>query len=211
MTTFRIGTALLFTAAAAWAFSGCATPTPGAAPDAPDGQSLGSLAPAPPEGEVLAQGTVMDTDGHVELCLGAIAESYPPQCSGLPINGWSWEGVEGAETSGGATWGAYAVQGTYDGATFSLTQPPITLALYDPMPLPDVTGGVAGNGDDATLTDIADAVPEILGVDFLGAYPDNGWLWVDVVWDDGTWQDAADEDYGADVVVIRPALREIEG
>jgi len=31
-----------------------------------------------------------------------------------------------------------------------------------------------------------------------------------VVWDDGTWQDAADEEFGDDVVVIRSALRALE-
>ena len=165
----------------------------------------------PPKGEVVAQGTVMDVAGDVELCLGPVAESYPPQCSGIPISNWEWDAVEGSETSGEVTWGAYAVQGTYDGEEFSVTQPPIMLALYDPMPLPDVTNGEPGEGDEAMLLEIQDELPDILGEAYLGSYPDNGRLWIDVVWDDGTWQDAADDDYGDDVVVIRSALRPVQG
>ncbi len=70
------------------------------ASDAPPGHSLGSLSPAPPEGEVVAQGTVMDVGGHVELCLGAVADSYPPQCSGIPVANWSWDGTRGLRDVG---------------------------------------------------------------------------------------------------------------
>ena len=204
---FRLLLAVALGAASVALLSGCAT-SPAA--DAPPGQSLGSLWPAPPDGEVLAQGTVMDVDGEIELCLGAVAESYPPQCSGIPLENWEWDAVEGSESSGDVTWGAYAVQGTYDGETFTVTQPPIMLALYDPMPFPDPTGGEPGTADEATLLEIQDELPARLGDAYLASYPDNGWLWVDVVWDDGTWQDAADDDYGDDVVVIRSAIREVE-
>lgn len=211
MKSISRGVSILVMAASVLVVTACATPVPGAAPDAPDGQSLGSLAPAPPEGEVVAQGTVMDVDGDVELCLGAVAESYPPQCSGIPVTGWSWDGIDGAETSGETTWGAYAVQGTYDGESFTSTQPPIMLALYDPMPIEDATDQGAGKGAESQLLEIQEELPEILGASYLSSYPENGRLFVSVLWDDGTWQDAADDDYGVDVVVIEPALRLIEG
>jgi hypothetical protein len=204
--------ALAVAAASVLSLAGCATPslTP-AASDAPPGASLGSLSPAPPDGEVVAQGTVMDVAGAPELCLGAIAESSPPQCSGIPITNWSWDGVEGSETSGDVTWGAYAVQGTYDGEDFTVTQPPIMLALYDPMALPDPTDGQPGAGTEADLLRIQASLPERLDDAYLSSSPENGWLWVDVVWDDGTWQDAADADFGENVVVIRSAIRPVEG
>lgn len=211
MKSISRGVSILVMAASVLVVTACATSVPGAAPDAPDGQSLGSLAPAPPEGEVVAQGTVMDVDGDVELCLGAVAESYPPQCSGIPVTGWSWDGVDGAETSGETTWGAYAVQGTYDGESFTSTQPPIMLALYDPMPIEDATDQGAGKGAESQLLEIQEELPEILGASYLSSYPENGRLFVSVLWDDGTWQDAADDDYGVDVVVIEPALRLIKG
>lgn len=163
--------------------------------------------PSPPTGEVLAQGTVMDVDGTVELCLGAIAESYPPQCSGIPVEGWSWDGIEGWETSGDVSWGAYAVRGTYDGSTFAVTGEPVMLALYDPIAPVDPTGGRPGTADEAALTEMQDAVPELIGEGFLSSYSENGWLWVDVVWDDGTLQAAADETYGEGAVVVRSAMR----
>jgi len=188
----------------------CATPaSSGSAPDAPSGQSLGSLWPAPPDGEVIGQGTVMDVDGDAELCVGPVAESWPPQCSGIPLIGWDWAGVDGAENSGDITWGAYAVQGTYDGEEFTVTQPPILLALYDPQMYEDPTGGVAGDTDEATLLGIQEQLPDRLGADYLSSAPRDGRLWVDVVWDDGTWQDAADDDFGENVVIIRSALRAV--
>jgi len=190
------------------AATACAISAPGS--DAPRA-SLGAVSPVPPEGEVTATGTVLDVGGDVELCLGPVAESYPPQCSGIPLEGWSWEGVDGAETSGDATWGAYAVRGTYDGVSFTSTQPPVLLALYDPIPLPDPTDGRPGAGDDLTLEGIQAQLPDRLGDAYLASTPQNGWLWVDVVWDDGTWQDAATAEYGADLVVIRSAIRDMDG
>jgi hypothetical protein len=216
MTRHRRHLLVALGAASVLALSGCATPTgaggdPAVSSDAPPGASLGSLWPAPPEGEVIAQGTVMDIGGEVELCLGPVAESYPPQCSGIPVGNWSWDGVEGSDSSGDATWGAYAVQGTYDGEEFTVTQPPIMLALYDPMMPEDPTGGEPGEGDEDTLLAIQEDLPGALDDAYLGSYPQDGWLWVDVVWDDGTWQDAADADYGENVVIIRSAMRPVEG
>ena len=163
--------------------------------------------PTPPVGEVVAQGTVMDVEGTVELCLGPIAESYPPQCTGIPVERWSWDGIEGWETSGDVTWGAYAVRGTYDGSSFAVTGEPVMLALYDPIAPVDPTGGRPGTANEAELTQMQDALPDLIGDNLLASYPENGWLWVDVVWDDGTLQDAADTTYGAGAVVIRSAIR----
>lgn len=156
----------------------------------------------------------MDVSGSVELCLGPVAESYPPQCSGVPLDGWSWDGLDGAERSGDVTWGAYAVPGRYDGETLTVTQPPMLLALYDPMAPDDSTGDTDGATPEARLTEIQDRLPELLGADrsaYLSSSPERGRLWVDVVWDDGTLQKAADEDFGEGVVVIRSALRRIAG
>ena len=214
MTRHRRPLLVTLGAASVLALAGCATPAgstaPSSAGDAPVGASLGSLWPAPPEGDVIAQGTVMDVGGEAELCLGPIAESYPPQCSGIPIPDWTPEGVEGSESSGDTTWGAYAVQGTYDGEEFTLSQPPIMLALYDPMPFPDPTGGEPGKGEEAELVALQDELDDRLGDSYLSSSVENGYLWVDVVWDDGTLQNAADGEFGDDMVVVRSAIRELE-
>ena len=110
-------------------------------------------------------------------------------------------------------WGAYAVTGTYDGETFTVTQPPTLLALYDPMPQEDPTGGEPGSTPESRLIEIQDGLPEVLGADgqvYLSSFPDMGRLWVDVLWDDGTLQAAADEDYGDGVVVIHSALQALD-
>ena len=208
MTTSRIAAALL--AASALLLTSCATPS-GSTPrgSSPAAMPLGAVAPAPPADEVVGQGTVLDAAGSPELCLGAVAESYPPQCTGIPLVGWSWDGVDGSETSGDVRWGAYAVQGTYDGATFTVTEPPILLALYDPMMPEDPFGGEPGDTDEATLLAIQDQLPERLGAGYLASWPQDGRLWVQVLWDDGTWQQAAGEEFGAGVVVIESALRPV--
>ncbi len=195
-------------AVVATVIAGCASADPSGTPSqAP----LGSVTPVPPEGEVRAVGTVLDAGGDPQLCLGAIAESYPPQCSGIPLEGWTWDGVDGAESSGDVTWGAYAVMGTYNGETFTVSQPPIMLALYDPIRPEDPTEGQPGAGDEAALASIQEDLPELLGDAYLSSYPQDGWLWVDVVWDDGSWQEAADTAYGEDVVIIRSAIQPLDG
>lgn len=206
----RYATALALVAASVLLISGCASGSEGAPAGTPDAQ-LGAVWPAPPEGDVIAQGTVMDVGGDVELCLGAIMESYPPQCSGVPITNWTWDGVEGFESSGDVTWGSYAVQGTYDGESFTVTEAPIMLALYDPMMIEDPTGGKPGEGEESELLAIQEELPDRLGEGLLGSGPQDGRLWVDIVWDDGTWQDAADAEFGENTVLIRSAMREVNG
>ncbi|MBN9214632.1 MAG: hypothetical protein ABS62_06680 [Microbacterium sp. SCN 70-200] len=182
----------------------CAT---SAAPGTAGAPALPDVVSGLPDGEVLAQGTVMDAGGELELCLGAIMESYPPQCHGIPLVGWSWGGVEGSEQEGDIRWGAYAVQGTYDGTSFTVTQPPIMLALFDPAMRDDPTGGVPGPADEATLTATQDDLNTQLGDRVLSSWPQDGRVWVQVVWDDGMLQDAADARYGDDVVLVQSALQ----
>lgn len=97
-----------------------------------------------------ANATVLD-DGKrgPMLCLGGIAESYPPQCGDVPLAGWDWEAVEGEESATGTTWGAYHVVGTYDGETFAVTEaepveegPPTGDVEFE-TPCPEPEGGWA--------------------------------------------------------------------
>jgi hypothetical protein len=71
--------------------------------------------------------TVLETAGRgVQVCTGGIATSYPPECSGRPIAGWSWDDVDGEESASGTTWGVYRVVGTWDGEQLTLTERPTT-------------------------------------------------------------------------------------
>lgn len=194
--------------------SACST-TPGSSAvptstTAPSGQRLEDVRPGLPEGRVIGVGTVLDVAGDVQLCMGAIMESYPPQCSGVPLDGWSWDGVEGSESSGETTWGAYAVYATYDGERLVRTDEPIMLALYDPIAPEDPTAGVDGTTSEPDLTRIQDDISARLGGGALTLRTDRGYVWLSVVWDDGTIQEAADAEYGDDVVVVTSALREID-
>lgn len=156
-----------------------------------------------------AAGMVIDAAGDVEICLGGVMESYPPQCVGVPVDGWTWDQVEGSESSGEVRWGSYAARGTYDGERFTLTDPPTLLALYDPMPIEDRTRGLDGSTDAHELSLVQDEVFAWLGTDALTAWPERGYVWVQVVWDDGTLQDAVDAAYGKGVVIITSALRPV--
>ena len=196
------------------ALSACVS-GPGSAPapsstSSPEGDGIESATPALPQGRVIATGTVLDVAGDVQFCLGAVAESFPPQCTGLPMDDWSWDGVDGIETSGDVTWGTYAVHGLYDGERYTTVDTPIMLALYDPMRTEDPTGGVDGATDEPELTRVQDDLSTRLGADALSLMSDRGYVWLEVVWDDGTIQDAADAAYGDDVVIVTSALREID-
>lgn len=206
-----VGLAGMLTLTACATGTGPAAPISSAAPDAP---SLSYALPAPPTGEVIGIGTVMDDAGNVELCLGPVAESFPPQCSGIPLTGWDWGGIAYGERSDDKRWGAYAVTGTFDGEVFAVTQQPIPLALYDPMAPADPTGGADGTTSEARLLAIQSSLADLLGDDgdaYLASYPERGHLWVTVVWDDGTLQQAADDDFGTGVVIVQSALTPVDG
>lgn len=149
--------------------------------------------------------TVMDT-GKPELCLGPVAESYPPQCGGLPLVGWSWKAQDGVfEREGDVRWGQFAVTGTFDGTTFTVDGA-IPAALYDtaattPPKAPDPAVELSED----ELADIAETVGgELPGAQ--GAYATGGHVFVDVTYDDGSLQAWADRAYGANVVVVTSAL-----
>jgi hypothetical protein len=151
--------------------------------------------------------TVMDTGAGPELCLGAIAESYPPQCGGPAVVGWDWrDQAPDFEQQGDVRWGTFAVTGTWDGTTFTVTEA-VPGALYDPAPEEPVELPTPGRAySPAELEEIATEVGEVLP-GAQGAYADQeGHVLVDVTYDDGSLQDYADARWGAGVVVVGGAL-----
>lgn len=112
-----------------------------------------------PDGEVRTSGlvTVLDPGTGPELCLGAVAESYPPQCGGPAVEGFEWGDV-GFEEASGVKWGSYALTGTFDGTTFTATDA-IPAALYDAMAEPPEEPLGAACETPAT-TDTTKATPE---------------------------------------------------
>lgn len=154
--------------------------------------------------------TVMDT-GAPELCLGAVAESYPPQCHGIPLRGWSWADQNGVfEHQGDIRWGLFAVTGTFDGTTFTVEHA-TPAALYDPMARePGLGDCPEGNGADCmppTGQALAQTQAELAALPgLLTSWASTARLHVDVVFDDGSLQAWADETYGDGVVAITSAL-----
>ena len=140
-----------------------------AASDGSASDAGASGAPTPiPGGEVRTSGlvTVLDSGEGPQLCLGAVAESYPPQCGGPAVADFEWGDV-GAEEAGGVTWGSYALTGTYDGTTFTVTDA-IPAALYDAMAEPE-TGALEPACDDATTTDTKKVTPQDLDATLAAA------------------------------------------
>ncbi len=154
--------------------------------------------------------TVMDT-GHPELCLGAVAESYPPQCGGPVITNWSWGEHDGAfEHEGDVRWGEFAVTGTFDGTAFAVTDA-VPAALYDAAaPQPDPTPAPAASYSAGQLATLAEGLGSRLP-GALTSYAEGGHVLVDITYDDGSLQAWADEAYGANVVLVTSALVDVPG
>jgi hypothetical protein len=179
---------------------------PGSSPSPSAGEPMPDQVPAA-SGSVHTRttATVMDT-GRPELCLGAVAESYPPQCGGPPIEGWDWDAVQGMfDRQGDTRWGEFHVTGRWDGRTFTLEEA-VPAAVHDPAsPVPEPTHAAAVDLGERELAAIAEEV----GVGLpgaQGAYAMDGHVLVDVVYDDGSLQAWCDEEYGEGVVLVTSAL-----
>lgn len=108
--------------------SGCGgqrTQAVGADEPTADGTAAGAtsfLVPAGYKGRFRTRATVLESRQHgPQLCF-TVAESMPPQCGGPDIEGWDWTAVD-AESVRGSRWGSYILVGTFDGQTFTLTEP----------------------------------------------------------------------------------------
>ncbi|WP_151199515.1 hypothetical protein [Cryobacterium sp. LW097] len=174
-------------------------------------------------GDVLAQATVLQKDGEApQLCLGAVAQSLPPQCDGPPILGWDWATVDQSETQSGVTWGSYAVTGTWGAAAFTVTQPPIPLSLYDPLAQidPRLDEATPGPTEESTLLRLQDELnaaeyspataSDWSEMPILSNWTQNGYLWISVIYDDGSIQRFFDDQWGAGVVAVQSALTDAE-
>ena len=155
------------------------------------------------DGPVAGLGLVLD-DGRPGLCLGPVAESYPPQCTGLAMTGWHWSEHAGEfEEAGGVRFGSFLVTGTFDGETLTYRSA-ISGAVYDPAPEPEPISGASEEHTQAELETIAQDLNALPGA--LSTIPGDNLVLVDVVHDDGSLQEWADARYGAGLVFVRSAL-----
>lgn len=129
-----------------------------------------------------ANTTVLESPDHgPELCFGGVADSLPPQCGGVPIEGWDWQLVEGEESLAGTTWGDFRVMGTYDGERFTLVEAgPYRAQGPDDhditVPCPEPAGGwSAPDPERATEADLRRVMRA------AEAEPDSAGFWIDYV------------------------------
>jgi hypothetical protein len=116
------------------ALTGCgdadSEPAGRATPAVPAASPTAMLPAADP---VRAVATVLDEGDGPMVCLGGIALSLPPQCTGPAVAGWDWVDRPEAEASGGVTWGQYTMVGAWDGTTFTPSQVRETTAEDHPQ------------------------------------------------------------------------------
>jgi hypothetical protein len=105
--------------------------------------------PPPPAGTTAQQryevdAMVLEDAQHgPELCVYPVASvvtpSSAPGCAGPPVVGWDWSKAPDPQRAAGTTYGKYHLVGTYDGAAFTLTEPPAAYREPSARPQPDVT------------------------------------------------------------------------
>jgi len=144
-----------------------------------DGEVRAGAEPAPTT-ELRGNISVLESPEHgPQLCNG-MEQSYPPQCGGPDVVGWSWDAAEGEESANGTTWGAYELTGTWDGGRFTLTEPPAPPRRVDrsdpdfSSPCPEPDGGWAVVDPATTDRSSLDAA----GAAAQGR-PDFAGMWVD--------------------------------
>ncbi len=170
------------------ALAACGEPT---APDrAPD---------AAPTGEVVYVAdiaTVLDDGTKVALCLGGIMESLPPQCDGPAITNWSWDEASDEESASGTTWGTYQITGTYDGQSFTVTEPPGPPVMSDEddtdftAPCDEPDGGWVAPEPSMTTEDDRNETMQAARRE-----PDYAESWIDYIDDPSTEEEAIEADY----------------
>lgn len=152
------------------ALAACADPAPSPGPRSGSG-SDGLI-----EGDVFV---LEDREHGPELCLGVVQESLPLRCGGVPVRGWDWDLVPGEESRSGVSWGGFHVTGTYDGASFIVSEVTASRAgvpddheIGTPCPIPDAgwTAPDVSRADEDDLLTAGHAAE---------AEPDSGGIWID--------------------------------
>ncbi|MDZ7676294.1 MAG: hypothetical protein U5K30_14650 [Acidimicrobiales bacterium] len=145
---------------------------------------------SPPGSDTLYQGTftVLESPDHGPQLCTSVAQSYPPQCSGPDVDSWDWSTVD-AESANGTTWGHYAVTGTWDGDSLTLTKAPSEPDRDDRAPSDtEFPTPCDPPADGWTVTDPETATVEgrEAATDYAQAQSDFGGLWVDRSFDPDT-------------------------
>lgn len=160
--------------------------TPGRGPAGRRGhgtESTSHLVPDGYKGRYQAVAFVLEDASHGPQMCGYVLESYPPQCAGPDLVGWSWAGVK-HESAEQTRWGTYRITGRFDGTKFTVTEvadrgaPPRAARAPaergDRTPCPEPPGGWQPI-DPARATDAAMQAASALAQ----SSPDYGGSWID--------------------------------
>jgi hypothetical protein len=157
-----------------------AAPVTSAVPSSSAGTD--NLVPDGYTGRFRIAATVLENQHHgPQLCVSTML-SMPPQCGGLVLSGWTWNGLN-PQSSAGTTWGFYVVTGTFDGRVFTLSQPAtVNHPNVQPRPrAPDYTSPCpvpAGGWRPVNLAKATDHAMQA-AIIMVRAEPDFAGLWID--------------------------------
>lgn len=122
-------------------------------------------------------GGIIDSgDGRGPMLTFFWLDSYPPQGGTLPLENFDWSMVDGEQTANGTTWldETIGVTGTFDGTTFTLTEPPSSPFTFTDDVL---TYGTLTEG--CTDADVAPALAALNAIDHvaLGLIESSDYRW----------------------------------
>jgi hypothetical protein len=120
---------VVLVAGAAWAGSGhrARSTAPGDGASATTDVTTDSIATPGTRPRYEGTAPIIIDSGKGPMLAWSLEESLPPQGGDIPLAGFDWSMIEGEQTVGHTTWvegTAFRVVGTWDGTTFTLTQPP---------------------------------------------------------------------------------------
>ncbi len=164
--------------------AGCAGPQPSGEGVFPmPSPSPVNLVPDGYQGRFHVAAVVLENADHGPQLCSSVADSYPPQCGGPDIAGWTWAGLNKVSANG-VTWGNYLLTGKFDGKTFTLTEAPKANedGRYSPRPravdftspCPAPAGGWKPVNAAKANDDAMQAVNALVNAD-----PDFAGLWID--------------------------------
>ncbi|TIC84380.1 hypothetical protein [Nocardioides sp. GY 10127] len=150
---------------------------------------------------------VLDDGSGAEACLGPIAQTVPPQCTGTPLDGFSFADEKKASwvKRGGVTYGQFELVGTWDGETFTVrTATPA--ADYDgPSVAVSTPAPPLRRLTDDQLAAISQEVSGVPGV--TGSYVgEDSQVVATTPWDDGSIQEYCNVAYGTNTVQVVSVL-----
>ncbi|GAB12603.1 hypothetical protein ARGLB_020_00230 [Arthrobacter globiformis NBRC 12137] len=136
------------------------------------------------------------------FCLGPFAASLPPQCGGPVLRNWDWSEAGHFASAGGVMWGSYEVTGMLANGEFIQTRRPVPSTDASPPEARPVTGP-PGNGKEMQLLLLQRELTSLRGQPILMSGAENGYLVIDVVYDDGSLQRVVPAGVVAPVNVVR--------